>query len=90
MHEQLAKYPNDDFKRIFGKYYDKWRAKAGQGWTITLTQLLAKADKEYRRCQKRSESVTITEEEPVVLQTQTELMAKLTAFQTKFERLEEN
>ena len=56
---------------------------------MTLTQLLAKADKEYRRCQKRSESVTITEEEPVVLQTETELMAKLTAFQTKFETLEE-
>ena len=97
VHEQLAKYPNDDFKRIFGKYYDEWRAKAGQGWTITLTQLLAKADKEYRRCQKRSESDTITEEEPDVLLTQTELMAKsqtelmakLTAFQNKFETLEE-
>ena len=84
IHEELAKYPNLSFQRIFGKLYDEWRAKDGLGWTMTPTQLLTKADKEFKRCKDRDKCP-----DDLHLKEASGLKAQLEVFQTKFKELEQ-
>ena len=84
IHEELAKYPNLSFQRIFGKLYDKWQAKDGLGWTMTPTQLLTKADKEFKRCKDRDKCP-----DDLHLEETSGLKAQVEVFQMKVNELEQ-
>jgi hypothetical protein len=45
----LKEAEHDEFKLFIMQLYTEWRKGAGEGATITVLQLLAKADSEYKR-----------------------------------------
>jgi hypothetical protein len=47
----LKEVEQDEFKMIIMKLYEGWRTGQGEGANISIIQLLAKADSEYKRLQ---------------------------------------
>jgi hypothetical protein len=54
----LKEVEQDEFKLIIMKLYEGWRTGQGEGAYITVIQLLACADSEYKRLQKLGQWTT--------------------------------
>lgn len=69
---QLAEVDNTDFQRVFWQLYDDWgHDRAGtEGYSISLKQLLSKADSEFTRVTRGNKALTREKGEIVALKEQ--------------------
>jgi hypothetical protein len=78
----LKEVEQDEFKLIIMKLYEGWRTGQGEGADITVLQLLAKADSEYKRLKMLGQWMTKNKASELL-----GLQAKFDVFQTQFQAL---
>ena len=78
----LKEAEQDEFKLIIMKLYEEWRIGQGEGANITVIQLLAKADSEYKRLKMLGQWTTKNKTSELL-----GLQAKFDVFQEQFQAL---
>jgi hypothetical protein len=78
----LKEVEQDEFKLIIMKLYEGWRTGQGEGADITVLQLLAKADSEYKCLKMLGQWMTKNKASELL-----GLQAKFDVFQTQFQAL---
>ena len=69
---------------MFGVFYEQWRNRAGEGFELTLNQLLTKADSEYTRLVCRNQWKTMEDSQIIALTAEIKgLQATVAKFQCK-------
>jgi hypothetical protein len=78
----LKEVEQDEFKLIIMKMYEEWRIGKGEGANITVIQLLAKADSEYKRLKMLGQWTTKNKASELL-----GLQAKFDTFQEQYQAL---
>jgi hypothetical protein len=78
----LKEVEQDEFKLIIMKMYEEWRVGKGEGANITVIQLLAKADSEYKRLKMLGQWTTKNKASELL-----GLQAKFDTFQEQYQAL---
>jgi len=82
--KQLTAYRNPDFQWMFGAFYEQWRNRAGEGYELTLNQLLTKADSKYTHLVHRNQWKTVEDLQIITLMAEIKgLQATVAKFQRK-------